>query len=122
MLIKKRGECPELRAMDGCRLRELLHPKNDPIEQSFSLAWARLEPGESSRPHRLLRQTEVYHVLAGTGRMHIAGETGMIGPGDSVHIPAGAEQWVENTGACALEFLAIVGPPWRAEDDRLVEE
>jgi mannose-6-phosphate isomerase-like protein (cupin superfamily) len=109
--------CEEITANDGCRLRELLHPDRDRSGVPYSLALARVEPGGATHPHLLREETEVYHVVRGTGRMHIAGESARVGPGDTVVIPAGAEQWIENLGEEALEFLALVSPPWRADHD-----
>ena len=49
--------------------------------------------------------------------MHIGEETEELGEGDSVVIPAGSTQWIENTGTEALHFIALVDPPWQAQDD-----
>ena len=38
MLIKREHACAQFTANDGCRIRELLHPKNDDIAAGFSLA------------------------------------------------------------------------------------
>ena len=116
MLIKSKSNCPALLANDGCTVYELLHPKNDPIDLSFSLAWAEVKVGQSSYRHRLA-QVEVYFIVAGNGVMHIDDQVADVGPGDTVYIPAGAEQWIENSGDKALHFAAIVSPPWREEDD-----
>ncbi|MHC4223528.1 MAG: cupin domain-containing protein [Planctomycetota bacterium] len=117
MLVKRLDDCPEILANDGCRLRELLHPDRDDADLGYSLALARVDPGERTLPHRLRRQTEVYLMLDGEGRMHIGEETEELGKGDAVVIPAGAVQWIENTGQEVLFFAALVSPPWQAEDD-----
>ena len=120
MLIKHAADCPEIVANDGCRLRELLHPKNDPVDLPFSLALARVEPGASSYAH-FLAQDEVYYIIEGRGRVFIGEESAAVGPGDAVHIPAGKCQWIDNTGERPLLFAALVSPPWRAEDDTRLE-
>jgi mannose-6-phosphate isomerase-like protein (cupin superfamily) len=117
MLVKTMRDCIALTANDGCRLFELLHPKNDDIELPYSLAIAEVEPHQSSYRHRL-KQTEVYYVLAGSGLMHIDEETQRIGVGDAVVIPAGTAQWIENPDDQVLRFAALVSPPWRDEDDQ----
>jgi mannose-6-phosphate isomerase-like protein (cupin superfamily) len=122
VLIRRFEECAEITANDGCRLRELLHPEKDGSGISYSLAVARVEPGRRTHPHRLIAETEVYFVLGGAGRMWIDGESGPLGPGDAVVIPAGATQWVECTGGEALRFVALVNPPWREDHDRRVED
>lgn len=116
MFVKALADCPPLLANDGCRIFELLHPRNDPLALPYSFAIAEVEVGESSYRHRL-RQTEVYFVLAGRGRMHVDAETRELGVGDAVVIPADAEQWIDNIGDERLRFVAVVSPPWRAEDD-----
>lgn len=117
MLVRRLADCEEITANDGCRLRELLHPERGAAGLPYSLALARVEPGARTHPHRLEKETEVYYVVTGAGRMHIGSESSPLGPGDAVVIPAGAVQWIECTGEEALTFLALVSPPWRADHD-----
>jgi mannose-6-phosphate isomerase-like protein (cupin superfamily) len=118
MLIKRFSECPEIAAGDQTLLRELLHPERDQAAVRYSLAVARVKVGERSLAHRL-KTTEVYYVVAGEGRMHVGEEEAAVGPGDVVYVPAGAAQWIENTGNRELEFACIVDPAWRARDESL---
>jgi mannose-6-phosphate isomerase-like protein (cupin superfamily) len=120
MLIKSLSACPSLLAKDGCRIFELLHMKNDAIELPYSLAVAEIEPGDRSYRHRL-RQTEVYYVITGHGRMHVDDEMAEIEGGDAVLIPGGAEQWIENVADHVLRFIAVVSPPWSEADDERLE-
>ncbi len=120
MLIKREQACAQFTANDGCRIRELLHPKNDDIRAGFSLAVAEVAVGGRTYRHRL-GQVEAYFILAGTGNAWIAGECAPVAVGDVVFIPAGDEQWIENTGEEILKFAAIVAPPWRAEDDERLD-
>ena len=39
--------------------------------------------------------------------------------GDTVFIPAGANQWIENVGEVDLVFLAMVSPPWSEETEEV---
>ncbi|MGH8120805.1 MAG: cupin domain-containing protein [Gammaproteobacteria bacterium] len=119
MFVKNLNDCREFTAIDGSLIRELLHPKNDPVDLAFSLAVARVPAGERTRRHKLI-QTEVYFILAGEGRMHIDNETRDVGADDVILIPPQAVQWIENVGNSELEFIAVVSPPWREEDDRQV--
>ncbi len=120
MLHKIFAQCPPLIAKDGCTVRELLHPKNDDVCLAYSLAHAEVAVGAASYRHRL-KQQEVYYILAGRGRLHIDNDTTLVGPNEAIVIPARAIQWIENTGAEPLRFLAIVAPPWcAADDERLV--
>ena len=119
MLIKRERDCPSIIANDGCRIIELLHPKNDPIELPYSFAVAEVAAGERSYRHRL-PQAEVYYVLACSGMMHVDDDVRLLERGDAVLIPAGAMQWIENGASGPLRFIAVVSPPWsEAPDERL---
>jgi len=120
MFVKNISDCSEFTANDGCRIRELLHPKNDPVDLPCSLAHARLTPGNHSCRHRL-KQTEVYYILKGQGMMHIGNDSREVSSGDIILIPAEAVQWIENSGDTDLIFLALVSPPWKNEDDERIE-
>ncbi|MHC4970924.1 MAG: cupin domain-containing protein [Planctomycetota bacterium] len=117
MLIKRLKSCPEIKANDGCRLRELLHPDRDDADLGYSLAIAWVAPGERTHAHTLRGRTEVYLVVIGKGHMHIDDEVDDVEEGDAVVIPPGAVQWIENPGPDRLCFAALVSPPWQAEDD-----
>ena len=119
MLIKKLSDCREITAGDRNRLRELLHPARDAAATRYSLAEARLAPGARSRAHRL-RTTEVYYLTRGSGVMHIGEESAEVAAGDSVYIPPGSVQWLENTGKEEIEFLCIVDPAWRPQDEEIL--
>ncbi len=116
MLIKKLSNCREVVAGDRTRLRELLHPDRDPAEIRYSLAYAWLAPGAKSRAHKL-KTSEVYYLVRGTGVMHIGEEAAEVQAGDTVYIPPGSLQWLENPGKEEIEFLCIVDPAWRPEDE-----
>lgn len=120
MLVTRIQDCPEFLAGDHTRLRELLHPARSPAEIRYSVAHGRLEPGRRSKRHRLV-SSEVYYFLAGTGCFRIGDEAETVGPGSLVYVPPGATQWVENQGAGALEFLCLVDPAWRLEDETVDE-
>ncbi len=113
---KHLNQCKEIIANDGCRLKELLHPKNDPLDLPYSFSVATVEPGKSTYRHTL-RQSEVYFILEGHGRLHVGSETTDLVKGATALVPARQEQWLENTGETELEFIVIVSPPWREEDD-----
>lgn len=116
MLVSSLSDCPEFVAGDGTLLRELLHPDKQPVIIGYSLAHARLAPGEVSLKHRL-KSNEVYYVLQGRGRMHIDAQECLVKPGDAVYIPPGAQQHIESLGPGELAFLCIVDPAWRAEGE-----
>ena len=116
MFVRRLEDCEEFVAGDRTVLREMLHPDKAPLELRYSLAHATLKPGQRSTLHAL-RTSEVYYLLEGRGRMHIDDETQEVGPGETIYIPPGARQFIENTGSGALKFLCIVDPAWREEDE-----
>ena len=120
MLITSESQCPQFVANDGCQIRELLHPDNDPVELAFSLAIAEVAPGSRTHRHRLA-QAEVYYVVAGSGVMHINDEARTVCVGDAVFIPPNEVQWIHNTGLDTLKFAAIVTPPWSRDDDERLD-
>ena len=119
MLIKKLKDCAEITAGDRTRLRELLHPARDAAAIRYSLAVAWLAPGKRSQAHALA-SAEVYYLIRGCGVMHVDDEAAEVSAGDAVYIPPGATQWLENSGRDEIEFVCIVDPAWRPEDEQVL--
>jgi mannose-6-phosphate isomerase-like protein (cupin superfamily) len=93
-----------------CYINELSNSSDDP---ELSIARARLEPGVTTRWHRLSATVERYCILAGKGRVEI----GELDPedvvaGDVVLIPPLCRQRITNIGSVDLIFLAICTPPF----------
>jgi mannose-6-phosphate isomerase-like protein (cupin superfamily) len=98
---------------EGCHILELANSEDDP---DMSIARARVEPGVTTRWHRVVNTVERYVILDGTGRV----EAGRMPPqevqaGDVVLIPPSCRQRIANTGPGDLMFLAICTPRFRAE-------
>ena len=119
MLTKDLALLTPIPVADHSRLREILHPERDLVDVRYSLAHASVGAGEASLRHRLAT-VEVYYILSGSGTMHVAGEAAAVGPGHTIVVPAGAEQWIENTNDHDLEFLCIVDPAWREQDEEIL--
>lgn len=119
MIIKKLNNIKSFKALDLTNIKEILHNKNDNINFDFSLAHASLEIGEKSLCHVLEKSLEIYFILKGKGRMFIDDEDKIVESNDTIIIPAGAKQFIENIGETKLEFLCIVSPPWSEEDEKL---
>lgn len=120
MIVKHLKECREFIAGDDSILRELLNPEKSDLEIRYSLAYARVIAGQRTQPHRL-KSSEVYYIVAGEGVMHVDDEAVKIGPNCAIYIPPRAVQYIENTGKHDLEFLCIVDPAWRLEDEEVLE-
>lgn len=118
MYIKDLEKCEEFFAGDNAVLRELLNPLKEDITVRYSLAHARVRPGDTTLLHSL-KTTEVYYILEGKGEMHIDEETEKVYPGQVVYIPPHSKQQVKNTGEKDLVFLCIVDPAWKPEDEEV---
>jgi mannose-6-phosphate isomerase-like protein (cupin superfamily) len=93
---------------EGCHITEWW---NSPDDEQASVARARVEPGVTTKRHRLKGVTERYVILEGQGRVEVgnlAPET--VGPGDVVVIPPDVPQRITSTGGSDLVFLAICTP------------
>ncbi len=121
MFIRDIEDCEAITAGDNTLLRELLNPHNDDVNVRYSLAVALVEPGETSRLHRL-NNPEVYFILDGEGTIRVGDETEEVHGGHTIYIPAGTEQQITNTGDEGLLFICIVDPAWREEDEEILED
>ena len=84
---------------------------NSPKDKEVSIARARVEPGITTRLHRLKDVTERYLILEGKARVEVGNlPAANIGPGDVVLIPPGTPQRISNIGDSDLIFLAICTP------------
>ncbi len=106
--------------MDDTLLCELLHPSKDNAAIPYSIAHAVLKPGSASLPHRLKMASEVYYILQGWGVMSIDGEDAGVKRGQAIYIPPGSIQHIRNAGDLDLEFLCIVHPFWRENDEEVM--
>lgn len=120
MVTVQLSDCMEFLAGDHTSLRELLHPSKRDLKLGYSLAHGRLAPGRRSKWHRLV-SSEVYYFLAGTGLFSIDRETRPICTGSVVYVPPQAAQSLSNTGTEEIEFLCLVDPAWRPEDEEICE-
>lgn len=119
MLLKSLADIPQFIAGDKTILREVLHPKNDNIDLPYSVAQCIIKKGQASIPHILQKSIEVYYFLEGNGAAWINGQKSLVKAGDTLVMPAGVEQYVENTGDTDMTFLCLVSPPW-AESEEIV--
>jgi mannose-6-phosphate isomerase-like protein (cupin superfamily) len=120
MLIRDLKDRPEFIAGDNTVLRELFNPEKDDLNLRYSLAHARVKPGQTTYKHKLT-SSEVYYILEGMGEMRIDDEVQSVGPDQAVYIPPNSVQYITNTGDTELVFLCIVDPAWRSEDEEILE-
>ena len=106
--IKHHNLSNEFYTPEKCYITELSNAAEDP---DISIARARVEPGVTTRWHRLTGTVERYYIVQGKGRV----EVGTLPPqevddGDIVLIPPMCRQRITNIGPEDLVFLAICTP------------
>ena len=75
-----------------------------------------LEPGVTTRWHRLIGTVERYYIIRGRGQMEVGERLPQeVNAGDIVFIPAQCRQRITNTGSEDLFFLAICSPRYTDE-------
>lgn len=105
---------------EGTKIRQIFHPHNTMLGISYSVIRCSLEPGKSSKQH-VLKSSEVYYVLSGSGILQIDDQPFHIKENQAVYVPPRAKQFIQNTGQTLLEFLCIVDPAWKKEDETILE-
>jgi len=94
----------------------ILESWNDPRDPHVSIGRARVEPGVTTRWHRLAGVTERYYILGGRGRVEIGDFPPRdVLPGDVAVIPSMVRQRITNTGTDDLLFLCVCSPRFLPE-------
>jgi mannose-6-phosphate isomerase-like protein (cupin superfamily) len=106
--IKHLNPGDEFYTSERCYINELSNTSDDP---DVSIARARLEPGVTTRWHRLRDTVERYCIIEGSGCVEIGSlPPQSVSAGDVVLIPPMCRQRMTNTGSEDLIFLAICTP------------
>ncbi len=112
--VKRGNESREMRTPEGCLILEVA---NDPGDEAVSIARARVEPGVTTRWHRVKGTSERYVIVSGTGLVEVQGiEPTRVTEGDVVRIPPDALQRIRNTGREDLIFYCVCSPRFRLEN------
>ena len=99
---------------ERCYITEL---HNTDVDEDCSIARARVEPGVTTRLHRLNGTIERYVILEGKAEVTVGDIAPVdVGALDVVIIPAGSEQCITNTGEDDLIFLCICTPRFRQQN------
>ncbi len=89
----------------------ILETWNRPDDPDLSVARARVEPGVTTRWHRLIGIAERYLILEGEGLAEVQGITPQaLKAGDLLYIPPGHAQRIINTSDRPLVFYALCTP------------
>ncbi len=79
-------------------------------DTNFFFVRAHFPPGQAHKFHHHPNMEEIIYVLSGSGEQWVEREMKIVGPGDTIYIPAGTIHATYNTGDQTLEFLAILTP------------
>lgn len=104
---------------DGSTIRELMHPDAHGNRRQ-SLAEATLPPGAITALHVHRWSEEIYHFVAGKGRMVLGEEQFAVTEGDTVCIPRGTPHRLENIGNAPLRLFCCCSPAYAHEDTELL--
>jgi mannose-6-phosphate isomerase-like protein (cupin superfamily) len=106
--VKKQNLKKEFYTAEKCHITELFNTADD---LDMSIARARVEPGVTTRRHRLKGMTERYFIISGRGLVEVGELTPReVTAGDIVLIPPMCRQRITNIGTEDLVFLAICSP------------
>jgi quercetin dioxygenase-like cupin family protein len=107
--------------LPGRRLRWLVGPAGLP-SQYASACVIRVAPGECVRPaHSHPNGEEVIYIIAGSGRVLVAGEVTDVRAGSTVLFPQGAVHMLHNTGAAEMQVVCFFAPPTNLDNYRMHE-
>jgi mannose-6-phosphate isomerase-like protein (cupin superfamily) len=107
--------------LDGSRVAELLHPDSGGPE-TYSVALAIVEAGQTTRLHHHETSREVYLFIEGAATVEVGLELVSVTGGDTVAIPAGTPHRIGAGAEAEVHLLCVCRPPYRHEDTILVGE
>jgi len=118
--VKQQNPSDEFYTREKCHITEL---SNTPDDRDASIARARVEPGVTTRWHRLKGTVERYYIISGKGLVEV-GELPpqKVNAGDIVLIPPMCPQRITNIGSEDLIFLAICTPRFSNDAYEDIEE
>lgn len=116
----KNSEIKEMAGNEGTKVFQYFHPRNTPDKIRCSLARFKIKHGAKSLRHKL-KSSEIYYILSGDAELYIDGTKHIMAKNDSAYVPPMSEQFIRNTGTGDLEFLCIVEPAWKQEDEIILE-
>jgi mannose-6-phosphate isomerase-like protein (cupin superfamily) len=120
MSVRKSSEIETISGNEGTKIKQYFHPHNTLNGINYSLAQFTLESGKRTLLHKI-QSSEIYYILEGDAVLRINDESYQLKKDDSVYVPPMSEQYIENTGSANLQFLCIVEPAWKPEDEIILE-
>src|SRR5689334_8756562 len=80
--------------------------------QNLAVTWVRGTPGSQQSLHAHPDSEQAYVIIAGRGRIIVAGEERDVQQGTMVYIPPGAEHAIHNLGPADLVYVTATSPPF----------
>jgi|SRR5687767_12549935 mannose-6-phosphate isomerase-like protein (cupin superfamily) len=84
--------------------------------KNLSVTWVDVPPGAEQRTHLHEESEQVYVIVRGRGRMHVAGDEEDVSEGDLIFIPPGAQHGIVNDGEEPLVYVSTAAPPASMEE------
>lgn len=120
MSFKDLNEIEAIQGTEGTIIRQLFHPHNTSDGIRYSLGHFTLDVGGKTTKHKL-KSSEIYYFLNGNGIIHVNNTSFNIKKNSVIYVPPMSLQYVENTGEENLEFLCIVDPSWKEDDEIIIK-
>ena len=108
-------DCEEYVAEDLAIAKEFMGSRSGGLK-NLSIAEIRIPAGVTVKKHYHLESEETYHIVAGTGVMHLDGVEEPIAPGQAVAILPGQWHTIHNPNEMDLIMIVTCSPPWKFED------
>lgn len=109
------SDCEDYVAEDLAVAKEFLGPRNSGLK-NLSIAHITIPPGVTVKKHYHLKSEETYHIVGGSGIMHLDGEDAPIVPGQAVAIIPGQWHSISNPNETDLIMIVTCAPAWAPED------
>jgi mannose-6-phosphate isomerase-like protein (cupin superfamily) len=119
--LRKFETLDKIQGEEGTTIRQIFHPHNTFDGINHSLAHFVLEKDKKSVLHKM-KTSETYYILEGKGRLHVDENVFDLSKNDAVFVPPMSKQFIENIGNEDLKFLCIVDPPWKQDDEIILEQ
>jgi mannose-6-phosphate isomerase-like protein (cupin superfamily) len=84
--------------------------------RNLSVTWVDVPPGAEQRSHSHEDSEQVYVIVRGRGRVHVAGDEEDVGEGDLVFIPPATDHGIVNDGTETLVYVTAASPPVSMEE------
>jgi mannose-6-phosphate isomerase-like protein (cupin superfamily) len=110
MFVRRVGSVPCNERGNGQSSHLLLGLPGEDAPMSVTIVHA--EPGSRQREHVHPESTQVYVVMAGSGRMFVGEEEAEVAVGTMIRIPPGMKHAIHNTGVERLTYVSATVPPF----------